>query len=62
MLKLKNRLKDIKQRGVVLRTGENLKSMYEIRRQLYEGYADITISEDDGSIEDTVQAVLEAIE
>ena len=59
---LKNRLKDIKQRGVVLRTGENLKSMYEIRRQLYEGYADITITEDDGSIEDTVQAVLEAIE
>ncbi len=55
-------MKDIKQRGVVLRTGENLKSMYEIRRQLYEGYADITITEDDGSIEDTVQAVLEAIE
>ena len=49
-------------RGVVLRTGESLESMYEIRRQLYERYADITITEEDGSIEDTVQAVLEAME
>ena len=59
---LKKRLKDIKQRGVVLRTGESLESMYEIRRQLYERYADITITEEDGSIEDTVRVVLEAIE
>ena len=58
---LKMRLKDIKQRGVVLRTGENLDSMYEIRTQLYERYSDITVAEQGDSIEDTVQAVLKAI-
>ncbi|MCR5338785.1 MAG: shikimate kinase [Lachnospiraceae bacterium] len=58
---LKKRLKDIKLRGVVLRSGESLETMYENRARLYEKYADISIAEQDGSIEDTVQAVLHAL-
>ncbi|MBO4336714.1 MAG: shikimate kinase [Lachnospiraceae bacterium] len=58
---LKRRLKDIRQRGVVLRAGESLEKMFEIRSALYEEYADITILEDGASIEDTVRAVTDGL-
>ena len=54
------RLKDVKERGVVLRPGESLDQMYKTRTALYEKYADIIISEDGFSIEDTVTAVKDA--
>lgn len=57
---LKKRLSDIKGRGVVLREGETLETIYEIRSRLYEKYADITVGEDGASIEDTVRAVVQA--
>ena len=55
------RLKDVKERGVVLRPGETLDEMYETRTKLYEKYADITVLEDGFSIEDTVNAVKNAL-
>ena len=55
------RLKNIRERGVVLRDGENLMEMYENRSRLYEKYADIVIPEKESSIEETVQAVERAI-
>lgn len=38
------RLGDLNQRGVALKEGQSLKSLYEERIPLYEKYADITIS------------------
>lgn len=58
---LYSRLKDIDERGVVLRQGESIDEMYDIRSKLYEKYADITIAEDGLNIEDTVQAIRKII-
>lgn len=55
---LKKRLHDIKGRGVVLRGGETFDEMYAERSALYEKYADVVVEEKDGSIEDTVWAVV----
>lgn len=51
------RLKNISERGVVLKDGESLDEMFETRSKLYEKYADLTVCEDGFSIEDTVSAV-----
>ncbi len=53
-----HRLKNVKERGVVLRHGETVEQMYENRLRLYEKYADIVISERGRTIEDTVQLLL----
>ena len=58
---LKNRLNDVKERGVVLRPDESIEEMYEKRSKLYEKYADITVIEDGNSIESTVRAAMEEI-
>ena len=55
------RLKNIRERGVVLRSGENLEEMYENRSRLYEKYADLVIPEEGSTIEETVQAVVNAV-
>ncbi len=55
---LKKRLKDIRERGVVLRKDESFDSMFETRTKLYEKYAQLVVSEDGSSIEDTVQSVI----
>ncbi len=49
------RLKEVKERGVVLRNGETLEEMYYERVKLYEEFADITIPEENSTIEDTVK-------
>lgn len=41
--KLKERLGDLHERGVVLKPGFTLREMYEERIHLYENYADITV-------------------
>ncbi len=41
---IKERLGDLKQRGVVLKKGQTLHSLYEERIPLYEKYADVTIN------------------
>lgn len=58
---LKKRLKSIKERGVVMRPGESLEEMYAVRSELYERYADITVEEEGASVEDTVNAAVEAL-
>ncbi len=55
---LKKRLHDIKGRGVVFRGGETFDEMYADRSALYEKYADAVVKENNGSIEDTVWAVI----
>jgi shikimate kinase len=51
------RLKDIQERGVVLRHDETMDEMFDIRSKLYEKYADITIYEEGLTIEDTVREI-----
>lgn len=55
------RLGDLKGRGVVLREGQSLKSLYEERKPLYEKYADITIEEKGQSIRETVLMIVEKL-
>ena len=58
---MKKRLKDIKERGVVLRPGESIDEMYEARSKLYKRYADVTVTEAGNSIEDTVRMVIKCV-
>lgn len=59
---IKQRIKSPKKRGVVLREGQTFRDLYEERVQLFERYADITISEDSCGIEETIDRVLDAVE
>ncbi len=61
LAELKKRLRDIRERGVVLRPGETLEEMYAARTKLYEQYADITVAESHLSIEETVRSIIEAL-
>ena len=58
---LEGRLGNIKNRGVVLKEGQNLATLYEERIVLYEKYADITVDEENLDIEETIAAVEEAL-
>lgn len=58
---LEKRLEDIKGRGVVLKEGQTLRTLYDERTLLYEKYADIEISEDDLNVEQTVEKLLERL-
>lgn len=49
------RLKNIKERGVVLKQGETLEEMYDNRSVLYEKDADIIIEERKCTIEETIE-------
>lgn len=58
---IKRRIRSPKKRGVVLREGQTFRDLYDERVQLFEKYADVTISEDGCRIEQTIERVLEAI-
>lgn len=58
---LEKRLEDIKGRGVVLKEGQTLRTLYDERTPLYEKYADIEISEDGLNVEQTVEKMLERL-
>ena len=61
MNSLTKRLNDVKQRGVVMRDGQSLISLYNERSVLYEKYADITVDEKNHSMEEVVADVLAAL-
>lgn len=50
---LQRRLRNLKDRGVVLREGQTLLDLYHERTPLYEKYADLVIDEEDLDIEQT---------
>ena len=56
-----SRLKNINERGVVLRDGESLEEMYDERSVLYEKYAVVEIEEVNSSIEDTVVKICDSL-
>lgn len=55
---LEKRLSDIESRGVVLREGQTLRSLYEERVPLYEEFADFSVKEEP---EDTPESILKKI-
>ena len=59
---ISKRLKNAKQRGVVLKGGQTLKDLYDERVELFEKYADITVNEDGCSLEETIENVINALE
>lgn len=59
--KLKYRLGNIKNRGVVIRKGQKLSDLYSERCPLYEKYADIIIDENGKNIEKTVNNITQAL-
>ena len=58
---LTKRLSDVKQRGVVMREGQSLVSLYNERTPLYEKYADIVIDEGNKTMEEVVADLLAAL-
>lgn len=58
---INKRLSDIKNRGVVLKDGQNLLDIYEERRVLYEKYADLIIDETGLDVEETIQKIISSI-
>ena len=58
---LTKRLHNVKQRGVVLREGQTIRDLYEERKLLYSKYADITVSEADLDMEETVDSIRKGI-
>ena len=59
---LEKRLADKKGRGVVLKKGQTLETLFEERSKLYEQYADIEVSEEGLDVEQTVEKLVEALE
>lgn len=57
---MKNRIKNMVTRGLVLRKGSSLKEMYDERLPLYEKYADFTVFCDGNSIDETARQIVEA--
>lgn len=60
--KLRYRLGNIKNRGVIIRKGQRLWDLYTERIPLYQKYADITIDENSCSIEKTVNKIIAELE
>ena len=58
---LSGRLRDIQNRGVALREGQSLRSLYDERTRLYRQYADLTVPEAGLDLEATVAAVRDAL-
>ncbi len=56
--KLRYRLGNIRNRGVVIRRGQSLSQLYDERVPLYEKYADIIIDENGCNIEKTINKIL----
>lgn len=54
---VKKRLGNIKERGVVLKEGQDLKDIYEERSLLYEKYAHITVDAENMDIESAMECI-----
>lgn len=59
---LEKRLADIKGRGVVLKDGQDLHDLFLERTPLYEKYADVSVSEKDLNVEQTVEKLIEKLQ
>ena len=58
---IEERIGDPVKRGVTLREGQTLKDLYNERTALFEKYADVTVSEDDCDLTETITKVINAL-
>ncbi len=58
---LDSRLGSLNARGVVLRDGQTLKTLYEERVPLYEKYSDVIVDEGGLDLEETLKKVLKSL-
>ena len=58
---IKDRVKNIHGRGVVLRENQTFEELYNERIELYEKYADLIVIEGNKDIEETLKAILDVI-
>lgn len=58
---INRRISNAKNRGVVLKEGQTLRMLYDERCALFEKYADITVSEEEQSLEETIDRVLKKL-
>lgn len=61
LAELRRRLVNIKTRGITFGKGETLDDIFAIRTPLYKKFADITVSADEFSIEETVTKLTELL-
>ncbi len=54
---IERRVSNIKTRGIAMGPGEGLRDVYAHRVPLYEQYADVTVSAQDFSLEETVEEI-----
>lgn len=58
---LEERLGDLHERGVVLKPGQTLKDLMDIRGPLYEKYADLTVEEENLDIRGVVKKITDVL-
>jgi len=58
---LSKRLKDVKNRGVVLRENQTIRDIYDERTLLYEKYADVVVDVSKCSIEEAVEMIMKIL-
>lgn len=58
---INQRLKNSKDRGVVLRQGQTFRGLYDERIRLFEKYADVTVCEDGLNLEETIDKIMEIL-
>ncbi len=61
LAQIEHRISNIKTRGIAMGPGEGLADVYAHRVPLYERYADVTVSAQDFSLEETVEAITQMV-
>lgn len=61
LAQIEHRVSNIKTRGIAMGPGEGLADVYEHRVPLYERYADVTVSAQDFSLEETVDEITRTV-
>ena len=61
LAQIEHRVSNIKTRGIAMGPGEGLADVYEHRAPLYERYADVTVSAQDFSLEETVDEITRTV-
>lgn len=59
---LKERLGNLKCRGVVLKDGQTLEELYRERTPLYEQYADLVVDEEGLGVEETLERIVDQLQ
>lgn len=59
---IEKRVGSIKDRGISIEEGMDIRALYEERKPLYEKYADVTVNTEGLDIPRTVEAIIDALE